>query len=73
MSLQRRYHRRHAVRVRHRLCVCSTALRDSKQRTTAIPLHAHLTWMRLQRCYHRRHAARIHHCLPVVAAAVYVG
>ena len=54
MSLQRRYHRRHAVRVRHRLCVRSAALRDSKQHTTAIILHTHLTWMRLQCCYHRR-------------------
>ena len=72
MSLQRRLHRRYAVRVRHRLwlCVCSTALRVSKQRTTAIPLHAHLIWMRLQRCHHRRHTARVHHCLCIRSAAM---
>jgi hypothetical protein len=46
MRLQRRHHRHRTGRVRYRLCVRSTTMRDAEQRTsTAIPLHAHLTWM----------------------------
>ena len=45
MSLQRCHHRRHAARVRHRLCARSAAMRDAEQRSTAWLLYAYLTRM----------------------------